>query len=69
MIDAIGLKVYGVDPSEWIRCQKVARQFLDDFPERMGIRDGCLYHVPGMDWPSLYVYRTKTTVVVRGSVG
>lgn len=66
MINVI-LKVSGVPATEWPRCQKVARQFLDEFPDRMGIRDGCVYHVPGTDWPDLYVYRTKTAVVVRGS--
>lgn len=65
MTDLI-LKVSGVGAEEWPRCQKVARQFMEEFPERMGIRDGCLYHNPGSDWPSLYVYRTKTAVVVRG---
>lgn len=63
----VTLKVSGVPAAEWFRCQKVARQFLDEFPDRMGIRNGCVYHAPGTDWPGLYVYRTKTAVVVRGS--
>jgi len=53
--------------SEWIRGPMVAKQFLKDYPERIGVRNGCSY-VQNEDYDNaLYVYRTKTSVVVRGT--
>lgn len=56
-----------MDQSEWIRGPIVANQFLKDYPDREGIRNGVTYVKNEEYDKSLYVYRTKTTVVVRGS--
>jgi len=61
------LKIYDMPMSEWIRGPMVAKQFLKDYPERIGVRNGCSY-VQNEDYDNaLYVYRTKTSVVVRGT--
>ena len=61
------LKIYDMPMSDWIRGPMVAKQYLKDYPKRMGIRDGCIY-VQNEDYENaLYVYRTKTSVVVRGT--
>jgi len=61
------LKIYDMPMSEWIRGPMVAKQFLKDHPDKLGIRDGCSY-VQNEDYDNaLYVYRTKTSVVVRGT--
>lgn len=61
------LKVYDIDQSEWIRGPVLAKQFLKDFPDNEGIRNGVVYVQSEEYDKALYVYRTKTTVVVRGS--
>ena len=60
------LKIYGVAQSQWCRCASVSSQYLREYPDRMGIRHGCVYVQEGVDGLALYVYRTKTMVIVRG---
>lgn len=41
-----------------------ARDFNRNYPDRIGIRQGCAYsHREG---PIFYVYRTKSMIIVRG---
>lgn len=61
------LKIYDMDQTEWIRGLVLAKQFLKDFPDNEGIRNGVVYVQNEEHDKALYVYRTKTTVVVRGS--
>ena len=60
------LKIYNVAQSEWCRCASAAIKYLREFPNRTGIRNGCVYVQDGVDGSALYVYRTKTMVIVRG---
>lgn len=52
--------------AEYLRGAKVARQFLEEHPERMGRESSVVY---GQDVepfkPEMVAYRTKTSVVVR----
>lgn len=69
MTNAVALKIYDMPMSEWGRAHIVARQFLKDYPDRIGMRNGCVYSQTICDSVPLYVYRTKSCVVVRGSKG
>ena len=68
MIDELALKIYDVPRSEWVRCERVARQYLEEYPDRIGWRDFAVYFERGRKDGGLMVYRTKTMVVVRGCV-
>lgn len=67
MTNSVGLKIYDMPMSEWARAHIVAKQFLADYPNRIGMRDGCVYSQNVAGSIPLYVYRTKSCVVVRGS--
>lgn len=48
---------------QWEKSVELAKQFIVDFPYRIGIRNGVAYSNP--KWArSFYVYRTKTGMVV-----
>lgn len=66
--DMLELKIVGVVNNyyAWERAVRLANSFVQDYPDRMGIRDGVGYHNPVFDDKPLYVYRTKTQIVVRG---
>ena len=68
MSDDLALKIYDVTRSEWARCERVARQYLEEYPNRVGWRDFVAYFEHGRTDSGLIVYRTKTMVVVRGCV-
>lgn len=68
MSDELALKIYNVPRSEWSRCERVARQYLAEYPDRIGWRDFAAYFERGCTSGGLIVYRTKTMVVVRGCV-
>lgn len=58
-------KLRNIPVERWAIATQLAVQFLDEFPDRVGIRDGVAY-VRGSD-PAYYVYRTKTQVIVVGN--
>lgn len=68
MMESLSLKVSNLPMEEWHRAHRCAMQYLRDFPNRRGIRDGCVYTNQGFPSQPIYVYRTKTQIVVRGSV-
>ncbi len=59
------LKVTGLSQIEWSRAPVVARLFLEEYPDKFGFHNPVVYVREGND--ALYVYRTKTSVVVRGT--
>ena len=67
MMTDVALKIYGVPISQWNRCQRAAKQFLEEYPDRLGFINGAVYVSQNNDWPNIYVYRTKTMIVVRGT--
>lgn len=50
---------------EWAGAALLAQQFLKEYPDRMGFNNFVIYTPPGL--PSRVVYRTKTSVIVRGT--
>lgn len=64
----MNVKIVDVPQSEWTRCARVAAQFLEDYPDKpIGAYHGCVYFNEVLPVPALYVYKTKTCVVVRNS--
>ena len=59
------VKIRNTPVERWAIATHLAVQFLDEFPDKMGIHDGVAY-VRGSD-PTYYVYRTKTQVIVVGN--
>ena len=60
--------IRGVPESEWARCARVAKQFLEEYPDKKeGIYHGCVYFNEALPVPGLYVYKTKTSVIVRNT--
>ncbi len=57
------LIIRDVEQAMWGRASKLAESYLREFPERMGFHQLCVYMVDGKSYA---VYRTKTSVVVRG---
>jgi hypothetical protein len=68
MTDTLALKVVGLPRSEWFRAHRAANHFADEYPDRIGVRHGCVYSPAFGDYRPIYVYRTKTCIVVRASV-
>jgi len=62
----IKLIVRRAKQTEWDEARKVAELYLKDYPERMGIRAGLAYWNGKVGDATMYVYRTKTAVVVVG---
>jgi hypothetical protein len=67
MSDTLALKVVGLPRSEWFRAHQAANSFIEQFPDRIGMRHGCVYSPAFGDYRPIYVYRTKTSIVVRAS--
>jgi hypothetical protein len=60
----MSIKIVDLDPEQWTRAVGIARLFLERHPNRkLGIYNGVVYS-NNAD-PDVYVYRTKTQVVVR----
>jgi len=59
----LSIKIVGLPEEEWGRAGRLAGQFLKEFPERIGAYHGCIYS--NSVGPDLYVYKTKTLIVVR----
>lgn len=67
MSEKLKLVIYDMDRRDWDGASVLAWHFLKEFPDKIGIRNGCAYG-PSRGRPgSMYVYRTKTSVVVRGT--
>ena len=47
----------------WLKAMTVAKNFMRDYPDRMGFNQLVIY---GRE-PSFAVYRTKTSIIVRGT--
>lgn len=58
----MNLKLVNVPTEAWQQAAKVAKDFDAVWPERSGIRQGVAYTD---SWQAFYVYRTKTSIVVR----
>lgn len=61
----INIKLVNITEDCSQRAVSLAYAFNRRYPNRMGIRNGCGY-LPSDGSPPLYVYRTKTQIVVRG---
>lgn len=57
------LKLVDIKPCYWPSVSIAAKRFMEDFPDRMGIRQGVVYTREEI---SFYIYRTKTQIIVRG---
>lgn len=55
-----------MDPSRWDRALRLARQFQDEYPDKEGVRDGVAYVREDAQEDVMYVYRTKTSIIVSG---
>lgn len=60
----IELKAYGMSVDDWGTAHRLAKRFMEDYPDRMGIRDCVVYSADGCK--TMMVYRTKQFIVVRG---
>lgn len=63
------VKIVDVDPTCWITAVSVAQRFLKEYPDRrLGIYNCVIYWNPQVsDKGSFIIYKTKTSIVVRGS--
>lgn len=59
----INIKLINIPKELVIRAIQLAYIFDEEYPDRMGIYHGCGYGTGNND--TLYVYRTKTMIVVR----
>lgn len=48
---------------EWEQSVRLAQRFIEEFPDRVGYRDGVAFTTVGYPRP-FYVYRTKTGIIV-----
>jgi len=52
-------------PNKWLPVAlEMAQDFIERYPDKKGLSDGCAYSRAGS--PSFYVYRLKSMIVVRG---
>lgn len=49
----------------WINALLCAQKFQIEYPDRMGFHQCVFYTLPEI--PTLIVYRTKTSIIVRGT--
>lgn len=49
---------------DWPSAARLAQQFLKEYPDRIGFSNFVYYHGEGL--PGRIVYRTKTSIIVRG---
>lgn len=54
-----------IPPEEWPAAACLAQQFLREYPDRLGFHNFVYYHGEGL--PGRIVYRTKTSIIVRGT--
>lgn len=61
------LKIVNVEKKDWVSAVMAANQFLTDFPDRSnGVSNSVIYvNQPVRDY-ALIVYKTPTSIVVRG---
>jgi hypothetical protein len=62
------LKIRNTAPEHWSDAMAVAKQFTDEFPDRRGYLAGVAFLDLKGKRPPFYVYRTKTSIVVRGDL-
>ena len=62
---ANSVKLVNIPVDEWASAVFIAGRFSREYPNRMGIRDGVIYATPNPTDATIYVYRTKTQIVVR----
>lgn len=62
---ASSVKLVNIPIEMWASAIMTAAQFSKDYPNRIGIRDGVIYTTLNPTDPTIYVYRTKTQIVVR----
>jgi hypothetical protein len=64
----LDLKIVGINNSyySWERAVRAANTFIQKYPDRIGVRNGVGYYNPVLDNKPLYVYRTKSSIMVRG---
>jgi hypothetical protein len=56
------LVIRDVPEELWPSAINCAKQFIQEYPNRMGIHQCVIYGLT----PMLIVYRTKTSIIVRG---
>ena len=61
----LAIKLVNVDEHDLCRAASLAPHFVRQYPDRIGVRNGVVFTTDGFSNP-LYVYRTKTQIVVRG---
>ncbi|GAA5627495.1 hypothetical protein Brsp05_02786 [Brucella sp. NBRC 12953] len=59
------IKLVNVDEHDLAYAANLAVHFVRQYPDRMGLRNGVAFTKDCVDY-SLYIYRTKTQIVVRG---
>lgn len=59
------IKLVNVDEHDLAYAANLAVHFVRQYPDRIGLRNGVAFTKDCVDY-SLYVYRTKTQIVVRG---
>ncbi|MDW9650808.1 hypothetical protein GOB33_22250 [Sinorhizobium meliloti] len=64
----MNLKISNTAPEHWADALSVARKFNDEYPERRGFMAGVAFLDLSGKKPPFYVYRTKTSIVVRGDL-
>ena len=65
---SLTIKIRGVREDYWNTAVRLARTFIKEYPGKMGWRDGVIYVPQNIAQGSFYVYRTKTSIVVRGEL-
>lgn len=60
------LVIRDVPEERWPTAVNCAKQFMREYPDRMGFHQ-CVFYQTSHDHPILIVYRTKTSIIVRGT--
>lgn len=61
------LKLVNLEPHHWDTAINLAQEYLVEYPnKKIGIRDCVICVIPYLDDKAFIIYRTKTSVVVRG---
>lgn len=61
------IKLVDVKEHDLSRAEHMAVAFVRQYPDRIGFRNGVVFSNADLSCP-LYIYRTKTQIVVRGEV-
>jgi len=59
------LVIRDIPQEGWPAAALLAQQFLKEYPDRFGFSHFVYYHAEGL--PGRIVYRTKTSIIVRGT--